>query len=41
MSCTCGHVDDEHTFAFGTYKECCVDNCPCMYFEWDGEAEPE
>ena len=36
MTCTCGHVLDEHEHG----AECTIERCPCVHFEEDPEADP-
>ena len=36
-TCACGHVADEHEWS-GQPKDCAVEGCGCIHFEWDGEA---
>lgn len=41
MTCTCGDVDDEHRYGNGHYHECEIEDCPCIMFERDPEADDD
>jgi hypothetical protein len=38
-TCVCGHVEDEHAGCDpedGDPDACCVFDCGCPFYEWDG-----
>jgi hypothetical protein len=38
--CACGHVEDEHEGS-GFFSKCLVEECDCIDFELDEDAEEE
>lgn len=39
MTCTCGHVEDEHSRSF--FQGCEVDECGCEAYDGNGEDDDE
>ena len=43
MTCTCGHMEDEHGGVedYPGSSKCSIEDCDCVCFEWDGEEDKE